>query len=180
MEDMRHLLIVVASKNPVKAAAIEGAFRSLFPSRRFDIRTAEAPSGVSDQPMSDEETRRGALNRVAHVRDKAPEGDVWAALEGGIAETDAGMAAFAWIIVETKTTHGESRTATFPLPEAVAELIRSGVELGDADDAVYGRKNSKQGDGAIGILTDGLIDRRQLYEHAAIMAMIPLKGQLEF
>jgi non-canonical (house-cleaning) NTP pyrophosphatase len=33
------------------------------------------------------------------------------------------------------------------------------MELGDADDVIFKRSNSKQGDGVVGILTGGLIDR---------------------
>lgn len=173
---MQAVHIVVASKNPVKAAAIEGAWQLLFPDQPCRIEMVGAASGVSDQPMSDEETRRGARNRVADAREAVPSADVWAGLEGGIAETDSGMHAFAWIVCVTATLEGESRTATFPLPEELAKLIRDGVELGHADDIVFGRDNSKQKEGAVGILTDGLIDRRLLYQHAAVMALIPMKN----
>jgi inosine/xanthosine triphosphatase len=33
------------------------------------------------------------------------------------------------------------------LPEPVSKLIRTGTELGHADDIVFGKKNSKQGSG---------------------------------
>ena len=39
---------------------------------------------------------------------------------------------------------GKSRTATFFLPEEVAELVRQGQELGSADDIVFNVSNSKQ------------------------------------
>ena len=38
---------------------------------------------------------------------------------------------------------------------------------------VFGRTNSKQDMGATGILTDGIMKRFELYEHATILAMIP-------
>lgn len=49
---------------------------------------------------------------------------------------------FAWVVVRAPgggaTSH--ARTASFPLPAAVAELVlREGLELGDADDRVFGR-----------------------------------------
>lgn len=185
MELQRPLRIIVASKNPVKSDAIRGAFEQLFPNHPYEIVVVAAASGVGDQPMSDDETRRGAHNRVAAARRANPDADLWAGLEGGIADENAdvgagGMHAFAWIVVYSNNTRGEARTATFPLPEAVATLIRNGMELGHADDAVFGRENSKQKEGAIGILTGGLIDRKTLYQHAAIMALIPLKNEALF
>jgi non-canonical (house-cleaning) NTP pyrophosphatase len=72
---------------------------------------------------------------------------------------------------------GKGRTGTFLLPPAVAELIRQGKELGAADDIVFGRLNSKQDNGAVGLLTDDVIDRAQLYEHAMILALIPFKNK---
>ena len=51
-----------------------------------------------------------------------------------------------------------------PLPEAVAQLIRDGVELGEAMDRLTGEHNTKQRQGAVGILTAGLVDRQAAYE----------------
>ena len=167
--------IVVASQNPVKSGAIEGAYRLHFPDHEIHVQGCSAASGVSDQPMSEEETRLGALNRLAAIRKAEPDADVWAALEGGVHETDDGLVGFAWIVVETSDCRGAARTATFPLPEKVATLVRAGTELGHVNDVVFGRENSKQKEGAIGILTNGLIDRRMLYEHAAVFAMVPIK-----
>lgn len=71
---------------------------------------------------------------------------------------------------------GSSRTATFVLPEEIAALVRQGVELGAADDIVFGRFNSKQSNGAVGILTADAIDRTRYYEHAVILALVPFKN----
>ena len=85
--------------------------------------------------------------------------------------------AFAWIVVRSQEMIGKGRTGTFFLPPAVVELIRQGKELGEADDIVFGRSNSKQDNGAVGLLTDNVIDRAQLYEHAMILALIPFKNE---
>lgn len=62
------------------------------------------------------------------------------------------------------------------LPQEVASLVRQGVELGIADDRVFGRSNSKQSNGAVGLLTADLIDRQRYYEHAVILALVPFKN----
>ena len=60
-----------------------------------------------------------------------------------------------------------------PLPPVVAELVRGGLELGDAMDRVAGTHNVKQGQGAVGLLTLGLIDRQRAYEALITYALAP-------
>lgn len=85
------------------------------------------------------------------------------------------MAAFAWIVITSRGRVGQARTATFFLPDAVAELVRQGQELGQADDIVFDRTNSKRQEGAVGLLTGNVIDRTQLYAHAVVLALIPFR-----
>ncbi len=170
------LTIVVGSKNPVKSQAICAAFERMFPGNAFVTEPIAASSDVADQPMSDEETLSGARNRMQAARRERPTADYWVGIEGGIEDRSDGMIAFAWITVLSTQQYGQARTATFPLPDRVAELIRNGVELGEANDRVFLRKNSKEQEGAIGTLSGHVVDRRALYEHAAIMALLPFKN----
>ena len=75
--------------------------------------------------------------------------------------------------VDKKPIFGYSKTGTFLLPTSLAKCIEEGMELGHADDKVFGRVNSKQQSGTVGVLTDGLIDRTAYYEHALILALVP-------
>lgn len=172
--------IVVASTNPVKLQAVRDGFARMFPGVEFEILPASVPSGVSHQPSSSAETLRGALNRARNAAQAYPLADYWVGVEGGVemdGEIFAGeMQAFAWIVVQSRQRVGKGRTGTFFLPPAVAELVRQGVELGEADDIVFGRSNSKQENGAVGILTGDVIDRAGLYEPAVIFALIPFKN----
>jgi inosine/xanthosine triphosphatase len=171
------ITLVVASTNPVKIQAATGGFLRLFPRSELNIVAINVPSGVAQQPMSDEETLRGALNRAANAQAAHPGADYWIGIEGGIQPIGQEMIAFAWIVVRSREALGKGRTGTFFLPPAVTELIRQGKELGEADDIVFGRTNSKQDNGAVGLLTDNVIDRAQLYEHAMILALIPFKNK---
>ncbi len=169
--------IIVASKNPVKLNAALLGFQRMFPGEEFAVDGVSVVSGVSDQPLTDAETLRGAMNRAEAASKEAPNADYWVGLEGGIEERDGDMEVFAWIVVKDRAGMvGRGRTATFFLPEAVAELIRAGKELGEADDIVFKRTNSKQTDGACGLLTAGVIDRMTMYLNAVIFAIIPLKN----
>jgi inosine/xanthosine triphosphatase len=169
--------LVIASTNPVKVQAAVNGFRRLFPEAELNVITVSVPSAVAHQPLSDEETLRGALNRSSNARRAQPHADYWIGIEGGIQSIGQEMTAFAWIVVLSPETIGKARSGTFFLPPSVAALIRAGKELGEADDIVFGRLNSKQENGAVGILTDNVIDRAQLYEHAMILALIPFKNK---
>jgi non-canonical (house-cleaning) NTP pyrophosphatase len=83
------------------------------------------------------------------------------------------MVAFAWVVILGERGQGSARTALFQLPREVQALVESGMELGDADDLVFGRQNSKQKSGAVGLLTHNRVTRRTLYEQAVVLALIP-------
>jgi inosine/xanthosine triphosphatase len=169
--------IVIASKNPVKIRTTLLGFKRMFPSEEFEVKGVSVPSGVSHQPMSEDETYKGAFNRVQRAKEMCKDADFWVGIEGGVEEKDNEMRTFAWIVIMSKKEIGKGRTATFFLPKRVVELIKSGKELGEADDIVFGRMNSKQKNGAIGILTGDVIDRVKLYEQAVISALIPFKNK---
>lgn len=168
--------IIVASKNPVKIQAALQGFQQMFPQTEFSAEGLSVPSGVADQPMTSDETLHGARNRAEGARQVLPDADYWVGIEGGVDETAHGMEVFAWVVVLDGTRTGESKTGTFFLPDEIVTLIRQGVELGDADDRVFGRENSKQGNGAVGILTGDIIHRTSYYVHAVVLALIPFKN----
>ena len=169
--------ITVASMNPVKLRAAQRAFQRVFPQELFSASGVAVPSGVPDQPLSLAETLRGARNRARNARAARPESDYWVGIEGGVDDTPLGMSCFARVhIISRAGREGLGQTAVFYLPREVAELVRAGMELGHADDRVFGRDNSKQANGAIGILTDDAVDREAYYVHAVIMALVPFKN----
>ena len=174
---MTSIKVVVASKNPVKINCTSQAFSKAFPNTILDVQGVSVPSNVSDQPMTDAETLEGAKNRAKNARSAQPDADYWVGIEGGIDQESGTMEAFAWISIIGKTKEGKARTASFDLPEKIRALVNQGVELGHADDMVFERTNSKQGNGAVGILTNGLIDRAAYYEPAVVLSLIPFLNQ---
>lgn len=168
--------VVVASLNPVKINAVRNAFRKMFPGEKFRVNSLSVPSGVADQPMTDQETLCGAFNRCQQALHQVPDADYHVGIEGGIIDSGEGMAAFAWIVILSHGNIGRGRTGTFFLPDRVARLVREGKELGDANDSVFEKENSKQANGAIGLLTGDIIDRTQLYQHGVLMALVPFRN----
>jgi inosine/xanthosine triphosphatase len=170
--------VIVASTNPVKIEAAQIGFAKMFPNESFDVKSVSAPSEVSDQPMSSAETLKGAANRVRNVSKLVPDADYWIGIEGGVEDANEELEVFAWVVVKAGDGKmGKGKTGSFFLPQKIAELVRQGVELGEADDIVFGRTNSKQANGAIGILTNDALTRTTYYEPAVIMALIPFKNE---
>lgn len=175
---MSKRIFAVGSQNPVKINCVAEAiheFRERWPdAEAVGVKT---DSGVSRQPISDHETFTGALNRARQALDKIPEAHFGVGVEGGILDSDQGMWAYAWVVVVNRENGNQARigkgqTGRFLLPEAVSHLVRGGMELGEADDHFFGRNNSKQQEGAIGILSDNRITRMTLYKPAVIFALL--------
>ena len=168
--------IIIASKNPAKIKAVENAFSKVFPNEVFEYEGVSVPSGVPDQPIGEEETLLGAENRVKNAKSKF-KADYWVGLEGGVANSGNQLEAFAWMVIQSDIMYGKGRTGSFFLPPKVAELVHGGMELGHADDVVFGQSNSKQKGGAVGLLTNNLLTRTTYYEQALILALIPFINQ---
>lgn len=167
--------VFVASQNPVKLAASEQGFGRMFPGASFVFHTCSVQSGVSAQPMSREETLQGAMNRAQAATAVASDSGFAIGIEGGVEWVDGHLEVFAWVVVLREGRMGRAQTGVFILPDEVARLVDSGVELGHADDLVFQQNNSKQNAGSIGLLTDNALTRTSYYVPAVVMALIPFK-----
>ncbi|ENI4128693.1 inosine/xanthosine triphosphatase [Vibrio fluvialis] len=168
--------VIIASLNPAKIRAVESAFSTVFPDYRCVFQGVSVPSEVADQPMSDHETKLGALNRVRNAKQRITDGDFYVGLEAGI----DGDVTFAWMIIESATQRGESRSACLMLPPEVLSKLADANELGDVMDEVFGTENIKQKGGAIGLLTQHHLTRSSVYHQALILALIPFTNPEHF
>jgi inosine/xanthosine triphosphatase len=169
------MIVCVASKNPTKTESAKEGFQKQFPEEIVNIISVNVPSGVPDQPLGSDETYLGALNRAQNARNEYPEADFWVGIEGGNILHGQEMEAMAWVVILKGLKTGKARTAGFFLPQKTVNLINEGYELGHADEIVFKIKNSKQKMGSSGLLTDGLISRKELYVPAVIFALSPFK-----
>jgi inosine/xanthosine triphosphatase len=173
--------LAVGSKNPVKVnAALVGAQKALS-GGEVSVFGYDVPSGISEQPKTDLETLQGAINRAknaynAYEAEHGKGPDFSIGLEGGVAPSifcNEDLECYAWMVVYNGTQFGRARTGSFLLPPAITQLIAQGMELGAADDKIFGTSNSKQKGGSVGQLTLGVIDRTSYYEHAVVLAFVP-------
>ncbi len=75
--------VAVGTNNEAKIAAV----RAVLSEKEYRIVSLEVPSGVSAQPLSDEETRLGAIGRAKRALEAA-EADIGIGLEGGVTKID--------------------------------------------------------------------------------------------
>ena len=165
--------IIVGSRNQVKVDAARIGFERMFPAETFITEGISVPSGVREQPMTDQETFQGSLQRARAAKEAEPRADYWAGIEGGLEEIQGEMQVFAWVVILSRDSLGKAKSGTFILPPGISALVRSGMELGHADDKFFGRSNSKTDNGSVGILTDDAITRRDYYIHPVMLALIP-------
>ncbi len=165
--------VTVGSANPVKIGAARAVIARLH--RDAVIASATVPSGVPDQPWGDEETIRGALHRARAAR-AMTDAALGIGIEGGVVAYDDGLVrTCAWVAAVTRDgREGIGGSLSMILPRDVGALVRGGMELGHAMDAVTGSHNVKQGAGAVGVLTHGLVSRQQAYEVLVAYALAPL------
>lgn len=173
---MNELRIIVGSQNPAKLEAVSLAFAAFFPEASFELQPLTVPSGVNAQPLSDAETLKGAANRAKAARALEPDADYWVGIEGGlqpIPQEPERFLSFCWVVVLGRERSGRARSASYELPKAICDLIRQGMELGDADDLIFGVSGSKRQNGGVGLLTAGRVTRSQFYAEAVKLALIP-------
>jgi inosine/xanthosine triphosphatase len=164
--------VAVGSTNPVKIAAVRAIVTRVAPDA--EVLGAKVPSDVPEQPWGDDETILGATNRARRAREVvgAP---LAVGLEGGcVRMPDGGVRTCAWAVaVDASGRTSIGGSLSMPLPPAVAERLLAGAELGPAMDVLAGMSNVKYGLGAVGILTDGLVDRQRAYEALVAYALAP-------
>ena len=164
--------IMVGSRNPVKINAVRNAFARVFDQCEIHCEGMHAPSLVDDQPMTDAETRLGAVNRVAYCREHS-EADFYVAMEGGVDRFEDGAATYAYVVIANRERQSVGRSAQLPLPDSVFEALEAGEELGHVMDRLFNTENIKQKGGAIGLLTNGHESRESNYTQALILALAP-------
>ena len=165
------MLVAVGSRNPVKIAATQAGFAAVWPGEGWRFEACDVASGVSDQPMSNSESIRGARNRAIRARDSAG-ADFGVGIESGLEQIDGRWFSTGWVvIVDRDGGEGISSSMVRPVPLPSMALVLDGMELGSANDVVFGKTNSKQATGLIGLLTNDVLTRESVFRDAVISAL---------
>lgn len=168
------LTVAVGSRNPVKIQAVEAAFSAIWPELEIRVAGYDVRSGISDQPMSDEESRLGAKNRAAAALAADANAAYGVGLEGGLQEIDGHWTDTQWVVIVNRAGKtGVGQSVRVQVPDKMMELIHGGMELGDVIDQVFGQTNMKQAGGYMNEVTQGVINREQQGFGAVVTALAP-------
>ncbi|MBI2675894.1 MAG: inosine/xanthosine triphosphatase [Candidatus Aenigmarchaeota archaeon] len=170
--------IKVGSKNRVKIDVVKGAVKQFSAFSKAHVTGVQASSGVSRQPKSLEETIRGAMNRARNA---------FRGCDYGIGIEDGIMPAplvSEWINVSACVIYDGSKShiglaPSFVYPRKVAEAALSeGSEIGEQLHHLrkVEHKSSSEEEGAIGLLSNGLISRKDYLKLGVLMALIHLEN----
>lgn len=182
------MIIGIGTKNPAKLKACGNAIEKLkktFPAAfkngvRFE--SCLAKSGVSDMPLSTEETTLGARNRALFTYTFLEKSHLPAftiGMEGGVfpvpqSNGNADYMLQNWVYVYNGQEGFYGVSAGVTLPEKMARLlITQKKELAEVIDTETGQQNIRSKNGAFGILTEDLYTRSQAFESALINAFTP-------
>nr|WP_106780477.1 DUF84 family protein [Lysinibacillus timonensis] len=157
------MLVSIGTKNKAKTKAITNMVDQYF--KQVEYKNLTVPSNVSEQPLSDEETRQGAINRAKNALEES-QADFNFGLEGGVRIIDDLMYCCNWGALALKDgTVITAAGALFLLPDEVAKEVRAGKELGPVMDVYTNEKGIRHNKGAIGVFTANLVDRTEMFEH---------------
>ena len=174
LERRNNVKILIGTHNRAKTKAVQTISSIYYPDASFE--NIEVASLVSDQPMSQEETRQGAINRAKQLMEDT-DALFGIGLEGGVHEIEGQLYICNWGALVTN--EGDVFTATgagVPLPQEIADQLRAGAELGPVMDVYTNKNDIRHDEGAIGVFSNGLVNRSAMFEHI----MLLLIGQFEF
>jgi len=194
---MEKLLIAVGSTRKPKLGAVSQALESfaskLRPAAPYEVVGIEVESGVSHTPSTRQEMMRGARLRAEALLERSRrERRGWhffVGLEGGLdvvhepaisrAASDAEVPSprvflESWAYVTNGQNGYFGRSPAAEVPELLAhEVLDRGVELAVAIDKFAGSVGIRDGEGAWGVLSSGLITRQEAFRLALIAAFAP-------
>jgi inosine/xanthosine triphosphatase len=168
---LRKVMICVGSENPVKINAVKNVFLKLF--TEVEVQGMPVQSHVPEQPK-ESEVIDGAIKRAKNVLSQHC--DFGVGIEAGLFWNETSHRYFdvqycAVIDKAQKVTLGHG--GGFNYPREIIEKVKQGETVGEAVEDTYKIKDVGKKMGAIGYLSEGILDRTKLTEQAVLMALIP-------
>ena len=175
--------IFVASTSSHKVAAAREAAQEAYPEEGCIVEGRASASGVNEQPIGNDETLRGALNRLANLRLNVMADqihyDLLVAMEGGLfsVQSDTGDQWFdcGWVVVQDsigRRTIAHCSGVEFPQAD-VAQAREKGFETTTVG-SIIAQRVGADGTDPQRYLTDGLVCRLTILRQALVAAL----GQL--
>ncbi len=161
--------IIIGSLNPTKVGAVKKVFN------QYKVKGLNVSSNVSNQPLTDQETMQGAINRAHNAR-VAGGSEIGIGLEGGVIIDNDRLFLCNWgaLVYENEVILASG--AKILLPSEFINDLRNGTELAVLMERYTNEKDIRSKEGAVGVFTNGRITRTEIFEHICEL----LFGQYEF
>lgn len=171
--------VVVGSTNKCKVDAVKSCLQQFSAFQNATVRAVAVSSGVSEQPMSLEETAQGAKNRAAAayamcVNDTP--GIVSFGLESGLFLLHDQYFDMCVCSIFDGRNHHLGLSSGFQVPHAIMQAVHDhGADLSRACQiaGITSSDRIGEGTGLIGLLSHGRLNRQQYTEQAITTALFP-------
>ena len=175
------MTVAIGSTNQIKIGALEEVIQEYPDFSGSLVIACEVPSEVSSQPLSLEETIRGAKNRARNAF--VASGCQYAfGVESGLFEapgTQSGFLEACICAIYDGVDYYVGLSCGFEIPRQVLDLVlQQKMELSQACHSSGISADSKlgSGEGLIGILTKGRINRKKYTKQCIMTALIQLEN----
>lgn len=174
------MLVIIASTRTPKINGVMNAFRSVAPAfgldpASFRFEPKPAVSGVSETPMSVEETMRGARQRAEQVF--VPDvlsRTVSVGVEGGLFREHGAMFLQSWTCLYDGSTAYYGSSGALEIPASLQTMVQAeGLSLGEAIDRFMSGTDIRSRQGTYGALTNGIVTREDSFMTATMFALMP-------
>lgn len=175
------MIIAIGSTNPIKIMAFDEVIKQYVLLKSARIHPISVSSEVADQPLSLNETVRGAKNRARNAFNGCTGCLFSIGIESGlmeVSESKTGFMEFCVCCVYNGQDYYFGQSCAFELPLAIVNLmLKEKKELGEACFLAGYTNNPKLGaaEGLISILTNGRINRKEYTKQAIITALIQIE-----
>ncbi len=164
------LTIAVGSTNQTKILPVEEVFAHHF--GEVKVVGVAVKSGVSEQPMTDDEMYQGALTRAKKALHAVKGASYGVGIEGGLHKHSYGWFEKSTIvIIDKKGDIGVGTSGGLVLPKKVMKHIHAGKTLEQAIDLLFGTHKIGRGIGMFGIFTKGIVTRAEGVKHGVAFAI---------
>lgn len=167
---------VLGSMNPGKLQACQMCFAEWLASRPagvgYEINAVHTDSGVSEQPMTIEETTQGAKNRAERALKSKDGAAIGIGMESGVFILDGKYFDFCVVSVFDGSRHCIGISSMFALPPAVAATFQERGYNQSFKDA--GVEPDENGDGVLAHMSGGALSRPKQMKESFMMALLQL------
>ena len=152
------LTVAIGSTNPAKVQAVQNAFTG----ENIKVIPCSANSSVRSQPLSNEETLQGALNRAKDCLEKT-DAELGIGLEGGIVFINNQPYLCHWgALVDRNQNSYFTNSPIIQLPGHYSQALLEGQDLDSIMQFHTGISNLGAKQGAIAVFTEDRLTRSQV------------------